>query len=74
MLKYFKEIKRSLIILVNLTIKENVKLIRGGITKEDIINACKVAQIYDNITNLSNNIMLYLEMAKQINLVDKNKD
>ena len=38
--------------IFNLTIKENLELISDDITKEDIINACKVAQIHDYIMTL----------------------
>jgi ATP-binding cassette subfamily B protein len=38
--------------IFNLTIKENLELISDDITKEDIVNACKVAQIHDYIMTL----------------------
>lgn len=38
--------------IFNLTIKENLELIDNNITKDDIINACKVAQIHDYIMTL----------------------
>ena len=38
--------------IFNLTIKENLELISDNITKKDIINACKVAQIHDYIMTL----------------------
>lgn len=40
--------------IFNLTIKENLELISDNITKKDIINACKVAQIHDYIMTLPN--------------------
>lgn len=40
--------------IFNLTIKENLELISDDITTEDIINACKVAQIHDYIMTLPN--------------------
>ena len=40
--------------IFNLSIKENLGLISDDITKEDIINACKVAQIHDYIMTLPN--------------------
>ena len=40
--------------IFNLTIKENLELISDDITKEDIVNACKVAQIHDHIMTLPN--------------------
>ena len=40
--------------IFNLTIKENLELISDNITKEDIINACKTAQIHDYIMTLPN--------------------
>lgn len=38
--------------IFNLTIKENLELISDDISKEDIVNACKVAQIHDYIMTL----------------------
>lgn len=38
--------------IFNLTIKENLELISDDTTKEDIVNACKVAQIHDYIMTL----------------------
>lgn len=40
--------------IFNLTIKENLELIGDDITNEDIISACKVAQIHDYIMTLPN--------------------
>ena len=40
--------------IFNLTIKENLELIGDDITKGDIINACKIAQIHDYIMTLPN--------------------
>lgn len=40
--------------IFNLTIKENLELISDDITIEDIISACKVAQIHDYIMTLPN--------------------
>lgn len=40
--------------IFNLTIKENLELISDDITTEDIISACKVAQIHDYIMTLPN--------------------
>ena len=40
--------------LFNLTIRENLELMNDNVTKKDIINACKVAQIHDFIMTLPN--------------------
>ena len=40
--------------IFNLTIKENLELISDNVTKEDIVNACKIAQIHDFIMTLPN--------------------
>ena len=40
--------------IFNLTIKENLELIGDDVTKEDIVNACKIAQIHDYIMTLPN--------------------
>ncbi len=40
--------------LFNLTIRENLELMNENVTEENIINACKVAQIHDFIMSLPN--------------------
>lgn len=43
-------------IIFNMTVRENLKLANQNATEEDIINACKLANIYDFIESLPNKL------------------